>query len=154
LEDAHLNITSCELVVDVRERNLNTRAAELTDREKRLVERQMQELTIAQKMLEELLASRAGEARRVWDFVGQIEATPVPLGFSPLHSGLPTQEIGTVLPLLDSAGAKMSQLEEVIGGRLEEEGFALAEAVTEHVLLCFRNQDPRWRRALMQRPRR
>jgi hypothetical protein len=36
----------------------------------------------------------------------------------------------------------MSQLEEVIGGRLEEEGCALAEAVAEHVLLCFRSRDP------------
>jgi hypothetical protein len=47
-----------------------------------------------------------------------------------------------VLPLLHSAGAKMSQLEEVISSRLEEEGHALAEVVAEHVLLCFRSQDP------------
>jgi hypothetical protein len=47
-----------------------------------------------------------------------------------------------MLPLLDSAGAKMSQLEEVVGGRLEEEGRALAEAVVEHMLLCFRSRDP------------
>jgi hypothetical protein len=36
----------------------------------------------------------------------------------------------------------MSQLEEVGGGRLEEEGCVLAEAVAEHVLMCFRSQDP------------
>jgi hypothetical protein len=46
----------------------------------------------------------------------------VPLAFSPLHFGLPPWEVGTVLPLLDSTGAKMSQLEEVIGGELEAEG--------------------------------
>jgi hypothetical protein len=40
----------------------------------------------------------------------------VPLGFSPLHSGLPAQEVDAVLLVLDSAGAKMSQLEEVVGG--------------------------------------
>jgi hypothetical protein len=34
----------------------------------------------------------------------------------------------------------MSQLEEVISGRLEEEGHALVEAVAEHVLLCFYNR--------------
>jgi hypothetical protein len=50
----------------------------------------------------------------------------VPLVFSPLHSRLPTQEV---------------RLEEVVGGRLEEESQALAEAVAEHVLLCFRSQD-------------
>jgi hypothetical protein len=36
----------------------------------------------------------------------------------------------------------MSQLEEVIGGRLEEEGHALAEVVAEHVMMCFRSRDP------------
>jgi hypothetical protein len=36
----------------------------------------------------------------------------------------------------------MSQLEEVISGRLEEEGHALAEAVAEHVLLCFYSRHP------------
>jgi hypothetical protein len=47
-----------------------------------------------------------------------------------------------MLPLLDSTGAKMSQLEEVIGGQLEEEGHVLAEAVMEHVLMCFQSWDP------------
>jgi hypothetical protein len=42
-----------------------------------------------------------------------------------------------MLPLLDSTGAKMSQLEEVIGSQPEEEGHVLAEAVAEHVLMCF-----------------
>jgi hypothetical protein len=85
--------------------------------------------------------SQAGEARRVLDFLGQTKATLVPLGFSPLCSGLLAQEVDVVLPLLDSAGAKMSQLEEVVGGRLEE-GRALVEAIAEHVLLCFRSRDP------------
>jgi hypothetical protein len=47
------------------------------------------------------------------------------------------EEVSTALPLLDSAGAKMLKLEEVIGGQLEEEGRALAEAMAEHVLTCF-----------------
>jgi hypothetical protein len=47
-----------------------------------------------------------------------------------------------VLPLLDSAGRKISQLEEAIGSRLEEEGRALAQAVADHVLMCFRSRDP------------
>jgi hypothetical protein len=46
-----------------------------------------------------------------------------------------------MLPLLDSVGAKMSRLEEVVSGILEE-GRALAKAVAEHVLLCFRSRDP------------
>jgi hypothetical protein len=47
-----------------------------------------------------------------------------------------------VVPLLDSTGAKISQLEDAIGSRIEEEGRALSQAVTEHVLMCFRSRDP------------
>jgi hypothetical protein len=49
---------------------LDTRAVDVTDREKRLVEQQMQELTVAQKRLEDLRAICAGEAQKVWDFLG------------------------------------------------------------------------------------
>jgi hypothetical protein len=66
----------------------------------------------------------------------------VPLGFSPLRTGDPAEEVRTALPLLDSIGAKMLKLEEVIGGQLEAEGRALAEAMVEHVLTCFQSQDP------------
>jgi hypothetical protein len=48
----------------------------------------MQELAATQKTLEELQVSWAGEARRVWDFLGQTKAALVPLGFSPLSSRL------------------------------------------------------------------
>jgi hypothetical protein len=47
-----------------------------------------------------------------------------------------------MLPLLDSGGAKMSRLEEVIGGQLEAQGQVLAHAVAGHVLVCFRSRDP------------
>jgi hypothetical protein len=66
----------------------------------------------------------------------------VPLGFSPLRSGEPVQEVSTALLLLDSVGAKMLKLEEVICDQLEAEGHVLAEKVVEHVLMCFRSQDP------------
>jgi hypothetical protein len=68
----------------------------------------------------------------------------VPFGFSPLRSAVPAQEVSIELLLLDSAGAKMSELEDVIASRLEAEGRILVEAVVEHVLLCFRNQAPRF----------
>jgi hypothetical protein len=42
-----------------------------------------------------------------------------------------------VLPLHDSIVRKISQLEEVVGSRLEEEGRALAQAVADHVLMYF-----------------
>jgi hypothetical protein len=48
---------------------------------------------------------------------------------------------GFVLPLLNSAGRKISQLDEAVGNRLEEEGRALAQVVANHVLMCFRSHD-------------
>jgi hypothetical protein len=53
----------------------------------------------------------------------------VPLGFSPLRSRLLTQEVDAMLLLLDSAGAKMSKLEDAIGSQLEAEGRVLSEVV-------------------------
>jgi hypothetical protein len=44
--------------------------------------------------------------------------------------------------ILDSAAAKISHLEDAVGSRIEEEGHALAQAVAEHVLMCFRSRDP------------
>jgi hypothetical protein len=74
----------------VHEANLRTQATELADRERQLEERQVWELAVAQKGLEDLQVLRASEAWRVWDFLGQTEAMLVPLGFNPLCSGLPT----------------------------------------------------------------
>jgi hypothetical protein len=51
-------------------------------------------------------------------------------------------EAGVVLPLLDSVGRKISQLEEAISSRLEEEGHTLAQVVADHMLMCFRSCDP------------
>jgi hypothetical protein len=46
-------------------------------------------------------------------------------------------EAGTMLPLLDSAGTKISRLEEAISSHLEVEGHALAQPVVEHMLICL-----------------
>jgi hypothetical protein len=66
----------------------------------------------------------------------------VPLDSSPIRRMGSVGEVTAVLPLLDSAGVKMSQLEEVIGRQPEAEGRVLAQAVPEHMLVCFRSQDP------------
>jgi hypothetical protein len=63
----------------------------------------------------------------------------VPLIFSPLHAGDPVEEVNSALPLLDSIGAKMLKLEEVIGGHLEAVGHTLATVVAEYVLSFFRH---------------
>jgi hypothetical protein len=118
LEVARLTVEVYELATDVRETDLDTRVAEVAEREKWLAERLMQELAAAQNRLEELQASQASKARRVWDFLGQTKVVLVPLGFSPHCSGLLAQEVDVVLPLLDSIGAKMSELEEFISGQL------------------------------------
>jgi hypothetical protein len=102
----------------------------------------MQELAAAQKRSEDLQAVRVGEAQKVWDFLGQAESALVPFGFSPLRSEVPVQEVSAELLLLDYAGAKMSELEDVIAIQLEAKGLILAEAVAEDVLLFFHNHDP------------
>jgi hypothetical protein len=61
----------------------------------------------------------------------------VPLSFSPICPMDPMEEVSVALPLLNCAGAKMLQLEEVVGGQLEEEDHVLAKAVVEHLLICF-----------------
>jgi hypothetical protein len=47
-----------------------------------------------------------------------------------------------VQPMLDSMGAKMLMLEEVIGGQLEADGHDLVKKVVEHALTCFWSRDP------------
>jgi hypothetical protein len=59
------------------------------------------------------------------------------LGFSPLRTEDVVEEVNVALSLLDSVGAKMLKLEEVVDSQLEAEGRALVEAVAEHVLTCF-----------------
>jgi hypothetical protein len=54
------------------------------------------------------------------------------------------QEVSAELPLLDSAGVKMWELENVVDNRLEAAGRILAEVVTEQVLMCFYSQDHRF----------
>jgi hypothetical protein len=73
--------------------------------------------------------------------VGQPNAALASFRFSPVRNGDATPEADVVLPLLDSAGRKISQLEETVGSHLEE-GRALAQAVVDHVLMCFRSRDP------------
>jgi hypothetical protein len=82
----------------------------------------MQELVVAQK--------------------GLTDAALASFGFILIRGGDTTPEVGVILPLLDSAGRKISQLEEAVGSCLEEERHALAQAVADHVLMCFRSRDP------------
>jgi hypothetical protein len=90
LEDAHITVLSRELATVIKETNLKTQAVELEEREKRLADRQMRELAVAQKRLDDLQASRANEAQQVWSFMGQTDAVLVPLSFSPVCTGFPT----------------------------------------------------------------
>jgi hypothetical protein len=73
--------------------------------------------------------------------LGQADAALASFGFSPIWGGDAAPKAGVVLPLLDSAGRKVPQLVEAIGSRLEEEGRTLAQAVADHVLMCFRSRD-------------
>jgi hypothetical protein len=102
----------------------------------------MQELVVAQKGLEDLQASRAGDGQHVWSFLGQADAALASYVFSPIREGNVAQEASVVLPLLDSARRKISQLEDAIASRLEEEGPSLAQAVADYMLMCFQSRGP------------
>jgi hypothetical protein len=84
-EDVCASVLARELVANVRENALDTRATEVADRERWLAEQQMQELAAAQKRMEDLQAVRVGEAQKVCDFLGWAESALVPFGFSPLR---------------------------------------------------------------------
>jgi hypothetical protein len=142
LKDARVQILARELDADAREAGLRDQEARLAARERQLAERQMLELAITRKGLEDLHASRAGDAQRVWSFLGQANAVLDSFGFSPVRTGGTAPEGGAAVLLLDSATAKISHLEDAVGSRIEEEGRALAQAVAEHVLMCFRSCDP------------
>jgi hypothetical protein len=86
----------------------------------------MQLLVVTQTGLEDLRVSRASDGQCVWSFLGRVDAALASFGFSPIRGGDVAPEAGVVLPLLDSAWRKISQLEEAVGSRLEEEGRALA----------------------------
>jgi hypothetical protein len=66
----------------------------------------------------------------------------VPFSFSPIRSEELAREVSSVLPALESVGAKMLRLEEVIIDQLEAVGHVLVEKVAEHMLTCFRSRDP------------
>jgi hypothetical protein len=102
----------------------------------------MQELAVARKGLEDLQAAHAGDAQRVWSFLGQADAVLAAFSFSPVQTSGAAPEDGIAVPLLDSTAAKISHLEDAVSSLIEEEGRALAQAVAEHVLMCFRSHDP------------
>jgi hypothetical protein len=97
LEETRAMVLARELTADVRDSGLNYREKRLVEREQQFAGRQLQEQATTRSRLEELQAARAGEAQKVWDFLGQIEAALVPLGFCPLQVGDHVEEV-TVTP--------------------------------------------------------
>jgi hypothetical protein len=108
LEDARAQILACELDADARDTEMRDQEARLAARERQLAERQMRQLVVAQKGLEDLRASRAGDGQRLRSFLGQADAALASFGFSPIRGGDAAPEVGVLLPLLDSAGRKIS----------------------------------------------
>jgi hypothetical protein len=110
-----LTITSQEGTLECRAILLTSKEKELATREKWLADAGLQELATMSKTIEEFRVARAVEAQMVRDFLGYTEMALVPLGFNPIRFEEPAQEVNNLLPVLESAGAKMLRLEEVIG---------------------------------------
>jgi hypothetical protein len=138
LKDTRVQILARELDADAREAGLRDQEARLAAAGGAADE----ELAVARKGLEDLQASHAGDAQRVWSFLGQADAVLTSFGFSPIRTGGAAPEGGVAVPLLDSAGVKISQREDAVDSCIEEEDHALAQALVEHVLMCFRSRDP------------
>jgi uncharacterized protein (DUF3084 family) len=102
LEDARAQMLTRELDADARDTGLRDQEGRLVAQERQLAERQMQELVVAQKGLEDHRASRAGDGHRVWSFLGQVDAALASFGFNPIRRGDVAPEADVVLPLLDS----------------------------------------------------
>jgi hypothetical protein len=85
LEEALLMVSDHELAANIRHAHLDTREAKLVDSESQLAEALLQELAAARQRLDELQATRTGEAQKVWGFLGQTEAVLMPLGFNPIR---------------------------------------------------------------------
>jgi hypothetical protein len=60
----------------------------------------MQELAVTRKGLEDLQVARAGDAQRVWSFLGQADAVLASFGFSPVRTGGTAPKGGVVVPSL------------------------------------------------------
>jgi hypothetical protein len=110
LKDARVQILAHELDADAREAGLKDQEVRLVARERQLAERQMQELVVIRKGLEDLQASRAGDTQCVWSFLGQADTVLASFGFSPVRTDGAAPEGGVAVPLLDSVAAKISQL--------------------------------------------
>jgi hypothetical protein len=71
MRELRTDLLARELAANLQANHLAFREKELADKEKRLAEKQLQELVVVRKRLEELQAARAVEAQKVWDFLGQ-----------------------------------------------------------------------------------
>jgi hypothetical protein len=65
LSNERVDLLNHELVVSFKEDNLASKEKELADMEKRLVEKQLQELVAVRMMWEELQAARAAKVQKV-----------------------------------------------------------------------------------------
>jgi hypothetical protein len=66
----------------------------------------MQELIIAQKGLEDLWASRAGDRQHVWSFLGQADTTVPSFGFSPIRGETRHLKPPSYIPFWTRQGGK------------------------------------------------
>jgi hypothetical protein len=108
LEDVCAQILTHELNADARDTGLRDQKAQLAARDRQLLERQMQELVVVQKGLEDLWASQADNRQRVWSFLGQADAALTSFGFSPIRGGDAHQKPTSYYPFWTRQGGKYS----------------------------------------------
>jgi hypothetical protein len=92
--------------------------------------------------MEELLAERSTGIDRIVKWVGEANPTLDTLGLSPIQVAEAPPSLGAVLPALDSAAERLRCMESTVLECLETEGRAVARAMAEYILTCFRSHDP------------
>ena len=92
--------------------------------------------------MQELLVERNSGISRVARWVDEVNPTLDTLGLSPIQVAEAPATLDAALLALDSAAEQLRRMEATLLDRLETEGRAVARAVVEHVLTCFRSHDP------------
>jgi hypothetical protein len=117
-----------------RETGLQERGTPLQERQVTLQEREAK--------VEELLAERSAGIDRVVRWVSEVNPSLDALGLSPIQVAEAPPSLGAVLPVLDSTAERLRHMESAVLDRLETEGRAVARAMAEYLLTCYRSHDP------------
>jgi chromosome segregation ATPase len=141
IDEERANLQQQELAVAEERARLASLRVDLANWAQDLREREVA-LQEKEAKVEEFLAEWSAGIERVVKSVGEANSSLDTLGLSPIQITEAPSSLGAILPALDSAVERLQLMESTVLERLETEGQAVARAMVEYVLTCFRSQDP------------